>query len=242
MKLLGILGGLGPLSSAYFYELVTTHTQAECDQDHIDIVLSSFASTPDRTAYILGKSEKSPVPKMVQCAKMLEGCGVDAIVIPCNTAHHFIEEVRKSVSVPVPSIIEETVLQIKKMNIKKPLILATEGTIQTEAYQSCLITHDINFCIPDNKDQEIISRVIYDGVKTGNLRVADDIVKVVNKYSQLGCDCAILGCTELSILRKQLENRINTIDSMECLANTVIQMFGKKATGLFKTSPLKGHS
>ena len=233
MNLLGILGGLGPLSSAYFYELITKHTVATCDQDHIDIILSSYASTPDRTDYILEKSEESPVPKMVEGARMLETCGVDAIVIPCNTAHYFIEEVRKSVHVPVPSIIEETVLHIKSIGKTKPLILATEGTIHTESYQSCLNEHGIDFCTPSENDQRIVSHVIYDGVKTGDLSVADDIVSVANSYSKLGCDCAILGCTELSVLKPQLEGKINAIDSMECLANTVIKMFGKQVVGLF---------
>ena len=71
-KLLGILGGLGPLATAYFYELVTALTSAECDQDHIDMVISSRASTPDRSAFILGKSQDDPLPIMVEEAKKLE--------------------------------------------------------------------------------------------------------------------------------------------------------------------------
>ncbi len=233
MTLLGILGGLGPLSSAYFYELVTKHTVAKCDQDHINIILSSHATTPDRTDFILGKNGNSPVPCMVSDAKMLEACGVDAIVIPCNTAHYFIEEVRKSVNVPVPSIIEETVLHLRTAGKKKPLILATEGTISTESYQICLKEHGVNFCIPNENDQRIVNSVIYDGVKTGDLSVAEKIVSVANSYAELGCDCAILGCTELSVLKPQLEGKIDAVDSMECLANTVIRMFGKQVTGLF---------
>ena len=99
--LLGILGGLGPYASAYFYELITTHTKAERDQDHINIILSSRASTPDRTDFILGNSDDSPLPWMIRDAKALEQFGATAIVIPCNTAHYFIHEVRRAVSVPV---------------------------------------------------------------------------------------------------------------------------------------------
>ena len=53
-KLLGILGGLGPMATVYFYEMLTAHTKADTDQEHIDIIISSRATTPDRTAYILG--------------------------------------------------------------------------------------------------------------------------------------------------------------------------------------------
>ncbi len=59
-KLLGVLGGLGPMSSVYFYELVTENTKASKDQDHLDIVISSRATTPDRTDYILGNSKTAP--------------------------------------------------------------------------------------------------------------------------------------------------------------------------------------
>ena len=74
---LGILGGLGPMSSAYFYELITKHTYAERDQDHIDIILSSRATTPDRTAYILDDSN----------AELPISVIVDGIVIVCNNSH-----------------------------------------------------------------------------------------------------------------------------------------------------------
>ena len=69
--LLGILGGLGPMASAYFYELITAHTKAARDQDHIDIILSSRASTPDRTAFITGNSPDSPLPYMVEDAEQI---------------------------------------------------------------------------------------------------------------------------------------------------------------------------
>ena len=133
--LLGILGGLGPMTSAYFYELITAHTDARRDQDHIDIVLSSRASTPDRTDYILGKNKASPLPYMMEDALRLEAYGANVIVIPCNTAHYFIDEVRRSVHVPVPSIIEETAEYIKQCGYQKAGIMATAGTVASGSYQ-----------------------------------------------------------------------------------------------------------
>ena len=87
MTTLGILGGLGPMSSVYFYELLTAHTRAACDQEHINLLISSRADTPDRTAFILGRSADDPLPAMVEEAARLERAGVDLLAIPCNTAH-----------------------------------------------------------------------------------------------------------------------------------------------------------
>ena len=84
---LGILGGLGPAASCYFYQMVTEHTQAARDQDHIDLVLSSRATTPDRTEFILGKCRTDPFAIMERDAQMLVRYGATVIAIPCNTAH-----------------------------------------------------------------------------------------------------------------------------------------------------------
>lgn len=246
-KLLGILGGLGPLSSAYFYEMITYHTKALRDQDHIDIILSSRATTPDRTDFILGKSKNSPVPYMVEDAKLLEQYGADAIVIPCNTAHYFIEEVRNSVSVPVPSILEESAKHIKNSGFKKPLILATQGTIESDSYQRALTEVEVEWAIPSVSEQEIVTKTIYAGVKAGNVENVEELYSVAMNHFKKDCDCVILGCTELSVLKprlnalEELQDRAKSslsltfIDSLECLANVVIKMFGHKTVGFDKT-------
>ena len=78
-KTLGILGGLGPMSSVYFYEMLTAHTKAERDQDHLNIILSSRADTPDRTDYITGRSSDNPIYTMMSEVSRLIGAGADII-------------------------------------------------------------------------------------------------------------------------------------------------------------------
>ncbi|MBP3292681.1 MAG: amino acid racemase, partial [Clostridia bacterium] len=166
-QILGILGGLGPMASAYFYELITEHTAASCDQDHIDIILSSRATTPDRTDYIVGRSDKNPLPDMIADAQSLERYGATAIVIPCNTAHYFIDAVRDSVNVPMPSIITETVLHLKRNGFRKPIILATAGTISTNTYQRELEANGMDWAVPDEAGQREVMDIIYGKVKSG---------------------------------------------------------------------------
>ena len=229
--LLGILGGLGPLSSAYFYELITQHTKASCDQDHIDIILSSRASTPDRTSFILHRSEDDPLEYMIEDAKKLEKYGADAIVIPCNTAHYFIDEVRNSVNVPVPSIISETCSHIRRNGYRKACILATEGTICSGAYQNELEKMGIEWVIPDGRGQECLMDIIYNDVKRGIIPPKEKLMRVVSPLIDSGCDCAILGCTELSLLKKNMKEDAFFIDSLEVLAACAIRMFDREATG-----------
>ena len=229
--ILGILGGLGPLSSAYFYELITEHTKASCDQDHIDIILSSRATTPDRTAYILGSSDEDPLPYMVEDAKLLEQYGADAIVIPCNTAHYFIEEIRKTVSVPVPSIITETAEHIKRCGHKRALILATKGTVHSRSYQDELDRLGIEWAVPDEDGQARITDIIYGDVKKGLVPDPEKLFSVADPMFASGCDCAILGCTELSVLKRQFSGDMRYVDSLEVLAAAAIRLFGHETVG-----------
>ena len=229
--LLGIIGGLGPMASAYFYELVTAHTKASCDQEHIDIILSSRASTPDRTAFITGKSSESPLPYMREDARRLEAYGADAIIIPCNTAHYFIDEVRNSVKVPVPSIIRETSRHLKRVGIKKAGIMATNGTVASGSYQTKLRDEDLSYEVPEEKFQKYLMELIYDDIKSGREIDLDKFYSVVAHLKGKGCDRMILGCTELSLINRKIGGDECLTDSLEVLANCAIKLCGGETVG-----------
>lgn len=219
------------MASAYFYELITAHTKASCDQDHIDIILSSRSSTPDRTAFIIGQSKDSPLPFMIQDAKRLEAYGADAIVIPCNTANYFIEEVRNSVNVPVPSIIEETSAHLKRAGIKRAGILATKGTVTAGSYQAKLELDGIGFAVPDEREQNWLMELIYNDVKAGGNPDLDKFYSIVDHMVSKGCDRMILGCTELSVINREIGGNELLTDSLEVLANTAINLCGNEPVG-----------
>jgi len=231
---LGILGGLGPAASAYFLEMITEHTKAERDQDHIDILLSSRASTPDRTDFILGRSTENPLPVMVEDAKYLESCNVSAIVIPCNTAHYFIEEIRRSVSVPMPSIITETVMHIKLARYRKAGIMATEGTISARSYQIECERQGIEWETPSEDGQKKLNELIYGDVKRGAAPDLEKFKAVCGELYAKGCDVLILGCTELSLIKRIAEPDDRLCDSLEVLAYTAIKLCGHTPCGFGK--------
>lgn len=237
--ILGILGGLGPMSSVYFYELITAHTVARRDQEHIDIVLSSRASTPDRTDYIMGKSTDSPLPYMVEEALRLEAYGADVIVIPCNTAHYFIDEVRRSVKIPVPSIIEETAEYIKQCGYQKAGIMATRGTVVSGSYQQKLEQLGLEWEIPGETDQEYLHSLIYDDIKSGRKPNMEHFLTAAENLRKKGCDVLILGCTELSLIKETEEMDIPFADSLKILAHKAIEMCGAKSVGLFPKKVLR---
>ena len=231
-KTLGILGGLGPMSSVYFYEMLTAHTLATRDQDHLNILLSSRADTPDRTDYILGKSKDDPIPVMKFEVARLIGAGADIIAIPCNTAHYFYDSISEESGVPIINIIRQTTLFCYRQGVKKAGILATEGTISSGSYSKMLASAGMECICPDGEGQRIISDIIYGQIKQGKAPDMDAFFKVADDLVARGCDRIILGCTELSLLKREggLSDRL-FIDSLEVLAYSAIRMCGKTPTG-----------
>lgn len=231
-KTLGVLGGLGPMSGIYFCELLTSHTLANKDQDHINIMLSSRADTPDRTSFILGTSDKNPVHVMMSEVNKLIGAGADVIAIPCNTAHYFYDTISAAASVPVINIIKQTALFCKRSGMTRIGLLSTEGTVRSKSYEDICALAGIECIVPDEKDRNVISDMIYNDIKAGRTPDMDRFLSIVDSLERGGCESVILGCTELSLLKKMgaLDNTM-CIDSLEVLAYSAIRLCGKTPTG-----------
>ena len=166
-EVLGVLGGLGPQSTVLFYDLLTRHTEAQRDSEHLNIVISSHATTPDRTAYILGQSRENPLDTMLEDAKKLVAYGATVLAIPCNTAHYFYHGLQQNIDIPILNIIEQTVLFLKECKYKNPGILGTTGTVKAGGYQQMCQSAGMRCHVPDEKTQESLMHIIYDQVKRG---------------------------------------------------------------------------
>lgn len=232
---LGILGGLGPMSSVYFYRLITEHTKASCDQEHIDVVLLSGASIPDRTEFITGKSKVSPLPTMKAGIHKLCMAGADIIAIPCNTAHYFYSEISKDSPVPVLNIIEETVMQAKKSGARKLGIMATDGTVKSGSYQKVCEEHGAGYVIPGEKSQAALMDIIYGSVKCAKAPDTEKFRTAAYELCDAGCDTLVLGCTELSLLEaSKICPECRFMDSLLVLAKVSIEKCGALPFGFDK--------
>lgn len=226
-KTLGVIGGVGPLSTAYFMEVVINHTDAKTDQEHIDMIVLNHTEIPDRTAFILDNSKESPVPFMVEDAKKLEAWGASVIATPCNTAHYFYDELQSSVKIPIINMIEETAKALSNEGAKRVGIMATNGTVQTKLFQNALLKFGIEPIVPSAENQQFVMDIIYDNVKAGVPLDVEKFKSVTNELRLQGCDRVILGCTELSVLKRDYSLNDYYIDSLEVLSECAIRACGR---------------
>ena len=165
MRTLGVIGGLGPIATAHFMELIIRMTEAETDQEHLDMIIYNRPSIPDRTGYILDPAKPSPLPEMIRVGNALADQGASLIAIPCMTAHFFHRELADRIAVPIVHAIHETAVHLKKHGITKAGIMATDGTIRSKLFQQELLKHGITPVIPGAAGQKCVMSVIYDDIK-----------------------------------------------------------------------------
>ena len=227
-KILGVIGGLGPLATARFLELVTHMTLTDREQDNVDMIVYNFPSIPDRTGYILGSNLRSPLPGLQSAARALARQRVSCIAIPCVTAHYFHRELQGCVPVPILNGVEQTARLIQSQGYHSAGILATEGTIRSRLFARELELAGVTPIIPSEQGQADITHLIYENIKAGKPPEMDRFDRVRKELADQGAEVIILGCTELSILRRCVESAPGYVVVMEVLARECILRCGKR--------------
>jgi aspartate racemase len=150
---------------------------------------------------------------------------VDFIVLPCNTLHVFIEDLRRASKKPVVSIIDEVVNEVKSRGLKKVGLLAAMETFRSGLYESALAGNSVRVVKPSGQDRRRLSRIIHlvlKGVKSEALKT--ELVAMVGDMKRKGAEGVILGCTDLQLLLKQEDSSLRLIDAMEVLADSTVRM------------------
>ena len=222
MYKLGVIGGMGPLATVSFYERVVLNTLAKCDNEHIDMVVLSHASMPDRTKCIIENKGGEFLEVIKKDFKILEDIGVEAVAIPCNTSHYFFDEFKKFTSLRIINMIEETILEVKRRGIEKIAVFGTLGTLNSKVYEKYANQHGLLVKEVSPEDKQAVMDIIYD-IKETNCLDGRRFVDILSRY----CDdetVGIIACTELSLL--DIPEDINTIDALNVLVKRSIELSG----------------
>ncbi|AZN98446.1 aspartate/glutamate racemase family protein [Mesorhizobium sp. M9A.F.Ca.ET.002.03.1.2] len=243
---LGVIGGLGPLASADFYFKLTRMTQAFRDNEHVPAVILSLPQLPDRTEAILAGHD-GPLAPLKAAVSTLNALGVACIAMPCNTAHHWYDQLTGSSHAEIIHIGDAVVAEThRSLDRGKVAILATQGTLVSGFYQDRMSAAGYELCLPaSTESQERVDSAI-SLVKAGSIAdAATETERALEIARSAGADIAVLGCTELSVVGSSV-NHINglvVIDSNAALARACLTRLGfaaRDARGLPIVSEPRG--
>jgi len=231
-KTLGIVGGMGPLATAMLFEKVATLTRVSKDQDHIRVLIDSNPMIPDRTAHIVAGGE-DPRPELAATAAHLQAMGADFLIMPCNTAHYFYDEITKGLTIPFLHMVNETATYIGTHfpETQKVGILATEGTCKAGVYETALRQQGLTPLTPEPAMQQHVTDLIY-GIKANQKIPIDGFMDAVTALKDKGATCFVLGCTELSVAHKLYCFTGPFVDPLTVIAKAAIRFAGKQSVPL----------
>ncbi|NWN46462.1 aspartate/glutamate racemase family protein [Pseudomonas sp. MAFF 301514] len=240
---LGIVGGVGPAATVDFIGKVVAHTPAGKDQDHIKMVVEQNPQIPDRTANLL-RDETDPTLALYATCKRLESAGAQAIAIPCNTAHAFVERIQAHLRVPIVNMLSETVEWIVDTYGSGQAVglLATSGTLQSQVYHQAARRCGLQLITPGFDYQALVMEAIYGerGIKAGFTEgvCREQLLLAAEHLCEQGAKVLILGCTELPLVLAHCEvfeigaHRVALVDPTTVLARRCVSLSsGEHCTG-----------
>lgn len=224
-RILGVLGGMGPLASAQFMVRLTLLTPARRDQDHIPAVLWSDPRVPDRTAARLAGGE-DPLPWLIRGLRGLEAAGCGAVAMPCNTAHGWFEAMRAATRLPILHIVDAAAEELRRQGIASgPIgVMGTAGTLAMRLYQDRLERLGYTCLTPDEATMERLVTPAIAEVKANRVGAAyAPLAEAARALMARAAGAVVLGCTEIPLgIAAGPALPFPLVDSIDALARAAI--------------------
>ena len=221
IKTLGIIGGLGPETTARFYtEVVFACSKINGRRPQILISNVAVPLSVEKELITEAKNMNNILPFLLNAAKQLERGGASFIVIPCNTVHIFIDEIRRSVNIPVLSIVEETTNFLRKEQIKEVGVFATTATIKNKLFDQHFEENGIRIIIPTTSNQSAMGTII--NRLENNQQTQKDKDKFRMIIEETKTKNVVLACTDLQILNLKCD-KVNIFDTMNILVQSTVK-------------------
>jgi aspartate racemase len=216
MKILGVLGGMGPAATLDFLARLQAATPASRDQDHIRVLVDINPQVPDRN-----DPGNEPGPMLAAMAKGLADGGAQVLAIACNTAHAYAREVREASGLPLVDMIDAACVSARNGGARKVGVLATG--LAVGLYTERLTGMGIEAISLSKAKQEWFMSLLY-RIKAGDLseEIENEMALVAYSLADAGAEAVIAGCTEVPLVLDSDALEIPLIDAGQVLAERCV--------------------
>ncbi len=220
MYKLGIIGGMGPQATNELYKRIIDKTPATCDSEHINTIILSHATLPDRTKSILEGDKGKFLSAIKGDFDIMNTIKPEKIAIPCNTSHYFYEDFIKMTDIKVINMVEETIIEAKDRGFLSAYVFGTKGTYSAKVYEKYATRHGVEIKYIKEAEKDYIMKLIY-SIKEGEKLTPDAFNDIIKRYVNKNA-VGIVACTELSLIPLTEENKNYCIDALDVLTDRLI--------------------
>jgi len=225
---IGIIGGMGPEATAYYYTQLVKRTHASKDQDHFHVMIDANPKIPDRTQAILNNGE-TPLPYLIESIERLNLLNVDKAFITCITSHYFFDQIKPHAQFELIHALDALNKALHQANIKKIGLLATSGTHQRPKLFPKSTLKDIESHRTKSKSSQAeVMDAIYNpqsGIKSGHTEgiALKQLIKAGEALIAQGAEVIIGGCTEVSMVLRTEHFNVKLYDPMIVTIDSIIK-------------------
>ena len=224
MRVMGVLGGMGPAATLDFMAKVYAADGAAIEQDRVRLIVDCNPAVPDRNAATRGEGP-SPGPALAAMARGLVAAGAEFLVIACNTAHAWTREVAAAVDVPVLSMIEAACEALAAQNpeARRIGLLAGQGCLDAGVYQAAFAARGWTVVTPGPENQAAFMDALY-RIKAGSVGASERaaFLACAHEVATAGAQAVVAGCTEVPLLLRPGDLAIPLIDATQALAEAAV--------------------
>lgn len=220
----GIIGGVGPQATVDLMQRVIDRTPAEDDADHIRMIIDNDPAVPSRIKALIEMTGPSPAPYLATMARGLVAMGADVLAMPCNTAHHYLDDIRAAATpVKVLDMVALTADRIAALPVRPRSVglLASTAVRLTGLYDRALADRGIQALYPSNQDDVL---AVIKAVKAGDTGSAPQarILAAASDLHAQGAGALVIACTEISALGVALPAALPALDALNVLADAIV--------------------
>jgi aspartate racemase len=223
-RIVGVLGGMGPDATVDLMRRVIAATPAEDDADHVHLIVDQNPKVPSRIAALIEGTGESPAPALAAMARRLTAAGAEALAMPCNTAHAYLDAIREAAEpVPVLDMVALTADRIAAMNPapRRVGLLASTAVRITGLYEQALAARGVACAFPANQD------AVMDAIRAVKRGDAGDRPRAALRAASAdlmlgGADVLLVACTELSVIAGAFPDGVRALDAMDVLAEAIV--------------------
>ncbi|QIB36434.1 aspartate/glutamate racemase family protein [Ancylobacter pratisalsi] len=219
----GILGGMGPQATVLLMSRVIAAVPAADDRDHVPLIVDQNPQVPSRIARLIEGTGEDPAPVLVAMARRLEAAGVEALAMPCNTAHHFAPAITAAVAIPFLDMTALSVAHARRLAGPDGRIgvLASPALRRIGLFDGKLGQAGLTAVYPEDEEAllDAIRRIKASGVDA----VARDIFRRASmQLLEAGVATQMIACTEFSLLADSAEEGAKAFDTLDVLVGAIL--------------------
>ena len=222
MRTVGVLGGMGPEATIYFMQQVVGAVSARDDADHIPLLVDNNSQVPSRIKAIIEGRGEDPGPVLAQMAQRLVGAGAEALVMPCNTAHYYADQVEAAVDVPFLNMVKLSCAEAAEMAPGgKVGLLGSPALQQVGVFEDALTAEGLQpvYATEPGRVLATIRAIKAQGPSEFAAHTLNDVAgQMVDDGADVICIC----CTEFSLLAREITVKVPVFDALDVLVSAAV--------------------